>query len=123
MEKVKTPNPARGFERAVRGSKRGHYIFCLYVAGLTPASLCAIENVKTLCERCLEGRYELEIVDIYQQPTLAMGAQIITVPTLIKVMPSPPQKFMGDMSTLDCASFGPVFRPNRESRERPYAEG
>ncbi|HXX22068.1 MAG TPA: circadian clock KaiB family protein [Terriglobia bacterium] len=120
MEKLKAPNAARGFVRAVRGSKRGRYIFRLYVAGLTLASLRAIESVKTFCDLRLGGRYELEIVDISQQPTLAASAHIITVPTLLKVAPSPPLKFMGDMSTLDRVSFGPAFRPNRESQDRLY---
>jgi circadian clock protein KaiB len=123
MEKLKAPNATRGFVRAVRGSKKGRYIFRLYVAGLTPASLHVIESVKTSCDLCLGGRCELEIVDIPQQPALTASAHIITVPTLIKVVPSPPLKFMGDMSTLDCVSFGPVFRPNREPREGLYAEG
>jgi circadian clock protein KaiB len=96
------------------------FIFRLYVAGLTPASLRAIERVKALCERRLEGRYELEIVDIFQQPTLAASAHIITVPTLIKVMPAPPQRFMGDMPALDRVFVGAAFRPGRESKDRLY---
>ena len=123
MEKLKVPDATRRFVRPVRGSKKSRYIFRLYVAGLTPASLRAIESVKTFCDLRLGGRYELEIVDISQQPALAASAHIITVPTLIKVAPSPPLKFMGDMSTLDRVFFGPVFRPNPEPREGLYAEG
>jgi circadian clock protein KaiB len=70
----------------------------LFVAGITPKSLKAIENVKQLCEQYLKDRCELEIIDIYQQPGLAKGAQIIAAPTLVKHLPPPIQRFIGDLS-------------------------
>ena len=76
----------------------GAYSFKLYVSGLTPKSLRAIENIKALCEEHLKGRYELEIVDIYQHPEQAMEAQIVAAPTLIKELPLPLRKFIGDLS-------------------------
>jgi len=121
MEKSRASNATRGFARSDRGPKKGRYIFRLYVAGLTPASLQAIESVKALCDRRLRGRYELEIVDISQQPRLAASAHIITVPTLIKVAPHPPLKLVGDMSTMDRVFFGPGLRPNRKCQDRLYA--
>jgi circadian clock protein KaiB len=74
------------------------YIFCLYIAGLSAKSQRAIEEVKATCETFLKGRYELEIVDIYQQPALAKAAQIVAVPTLVRTLPSPMRRYIGDMS-------------------------
>lgn len=74
------------------------YVFCLYVAGLSAKSQRAIEEIKATCENFLKGRYELEIVDIYQQPALAKAAQIVAVPTLVRTLPSPMRRYIGDMS-------------------------
>lgn len=74
------------------------FILSLYVAGITPRSLRAIENAKQLCETYLKDRCELEIIDIYQQPGLAKDAQVIAAPTLVKHLPPPLQKFIGDLS-------------------------
>ncbi|HET9240348.1 MAG TPA: circadian clock KaiB family protein [Oligoflexus sp.] len=74
------------------------YVFCLYVAGLSVRSQRAIEEIKATCESFLKGRYELEIVDIYQQPALAKAAQIVAVPTLVRTLPSPMRRYIGDMS-------------------------
>jgi circadian clock protein KaiB len=77
------------FEQALRAGKKEHYVLRLYIAGLTPRSTAAIESVKRLCEEYLHDRYELEIIDVYHQPTLAKGEQIIAAPTLIKKLPLP----------------------------------
>ena len=71
------------------------------MTGATPKSNRAITNIKRLCEANLKGRYSLEIIDIYQQPALAKGAQIIAAPTLIKRLPLPLRKFIGDMANSD----------------------
>jgi circadian clock protein KaiB len=68
---------------------------------MTPNSLRAIENVRTICAEHLEGRYDLEIIDIYQQPTSAKEDQIVVVPTLIKELPPPVRRFIGDMSPTE----------------------
>lgn len=81
--------------------KEAKYILRLYVAGTTPKSVQAIENITRICEEFLKGRYDLEVVDIYQQPVLAKGDQIIAVPTLIKKLPLPLRKFIGDMSSTE----------------------
>ena len=73
----------------------------LYVAGQTPNSVRAIDNIKHICEEYLKGRFELEVVDIYQQPVLAKGDQIIAVPTLMRKLPLPLRKFIGDMSATE----------------------
>ena len=74
------------------------YVLRLYIAGATPKSKNAIENTKALLEQHFPGNYELSIVDIYQQPSLAEGQQIIGAPTLIKEYPLPRRMFIGDMS-------------------------
>lgn len=74
------------------------YVLRLYVAGVTPRSVKAIETIKRICEENLLGRYELEVIDIHQQPALAKEDQIIAVPTLIRKLPAPLRTLIGDMS-------------------------
>jgi circadian clock protein KaiB len=88
-------------ERAIQEQQRRRYKLRLYVAGLSDKSLRAIENLKKICEEHLKGRYELEVVDIYQQPHLAQKEQIIAAPTLVKELPLPLRKFIGDMSQTE----------------------
>ena len=78
-----------------------NYVLRLYVTGMSPKSTRAIANVRKLCEKYLEGGYELEVIDIYQQPKLAKGEQIIATPTLIKKLPLPLRKLIGDMSDTE----------------------
>ena len=85
----------------------------LYVTGMTPRSTRAIENVRTICEEHLHGRYELEVIDIYQQPTLAKGEQILAAPTLIKKLPLPLRRVIGDMSSTERVLLGLDLRPAR----------
>ena len=102
----KAPPLAPGEKRGRPGAARARavsrraveYVLRLYVTGMTPKSVRAIVNVKRICEEHLRGRYELDIIDIYQQPTLARGEQIIAVPALIKKMPRPLRLLIGDMS-------------------------
>ena len=91
--------------------KEAKYVLRLYVAGTTPNSVRAIENIKRICEEFLKGRYDLEVVDIYQQPVLAKGDQIIAVPTLIKKLPLPLRKFIGDISSTERILVGLDLRP------------
>jgi circadian clock protein KaiB len=74
------------------------YVFRLYITGVTPRSTQAILNLKEICERYLSQRYTLEVVDIYQQPAQAREHQIIAAPTVIKHLPLPVRRFIGDMS-------------------------
>jgi len=78
----------------------------LYVTGMTPRSIQAISNLKKICEEHLRGRYELEIVDIYQQPELGREAQLVAAPTLIKKLPLPVRKLIGDMSNEERVLVG-----------------
>ena len=79
-------------------SKKPFYELRLYIAGLTPQSQRAIRNVQAVCQEHLAGRYDLKIIDIYQQPLLAKGEQIVAVPTLIKHLPQPLRKLIGCMA-------------------------
>jgi len=91
--------------------KKEMWLLRLYVAGQTPNSVRAIENIKRICEEFLKGHYDLEVIDIYQQPVLAKGDQIIAVPTLIKKLPQPLRKFIGDMSATERILVGLDLRP------------
>lgn len=82
------------------------YVLRLYVTGTTRRSMQAIANIQKICEEHLKGRYELEVVDIYQQPVLAAGEQIIAAPTLIKKLPLPLRRFIGDMTNTDRIVLG-----------------
>jgi circadian clock protein KaiB len=79
----------------------GTYVLRLYIAGTTPRSTRAVMNIKEICEKSLSSRYDLEIIDIYQQPGMAKEQQIIAAPTLIKELPPPLRKFIGDMSNTE----------------------
>ena len=95
------------------------YVLRLYVTGMTPKSTRAISNLKKVCEEYLEGRYDLQVIDIYQQPTLAKGEQIIAAPTLIKKLPVPLRKFIGDMSDTEKILLGlDVKKRNNSSRSQ-----
>ena len=97
---------SKRFERYAHESQEQHYVLRLYVTGVTPASTRAIGNIKCICEEHLKGRYELEVIDIFQQPTLAKGDQIIAAPTLIKALPLPLRRFIGDLSNTEGVLLG-----------------
>lgn len=79
-------------------SAEAEYILHLYITGATPNSMRAVRNLKEICEQHLAGRYELLIIDIYQQPELARQEQIVAAPTLIRVRPLPRRQLVGDLS-------------------------
>jgi len=81
-----------------KGSSGEKYVLRLFVTGILPNSARAVINIKTICEKYLEGRYELEIIDIYQQPALALSENIIAIPVLIKKFPLPEIRLIGDLS-------------------------
>ncbi len=99
------------FEEIKYNTDSEKYILRLYITGMTPNSKRAVENVKRICEEHLAGRYELEVIDIYQQPSLAVGEQIIAAPTLIKKLPTPLKKLIGDMSNTEKVLLGLDLRP------------
>lgn len=100
------------YEQAIaKQAAEERYLLKLYVTGLTPKSIQAIENLKRICEEHLHGRYELEIIDIYQQPVLAKDEQIIAAPTLIKKLPLPLRRLIGDMSKAERLLLGLDLKP------------
>src|SRR3990170_1569555 len=78
----------------------------LYVAGQTPKSLRAFANLKELCEERLKGRYQIEVIDLMENPQLARGDQIVAVPTLVRKLPEPVRKIIGDLSNSERALVG-----------------
>ena len=82
------------------------WLLRLYVAGTTKHSMTAIANIKKICEEKLDGRYILEVIDLYQQPLLAAGHQIIAIPTLIKELPPPLRHIIGDLSNTEKVLVG-----------------
>jgi len=99
-------NSADEFENSLRTNGSEKYILRLYVTGMTPKSVKAIENTRKICEENLQGRYELEVIDIYQQPEYAKKEEIIAAPTLIKKLPLPLRRFIGDMSNKEKILLG-----------------
>ena len=102
------------FEQAIEKRESAFYQLRLYVAGTTPYSVSAIANIKKICEEYLKGRYELEVVDLYQNPTLAKGEQIIAAPTLIKKLPLPLHRIIGDLSVVERVLVGLDLRKVKE---------
>ena len=95
------------FEKLMTGTPSdGHYVLRLYVTGMTPRSTEAFVSIKAICEERLQGRYELEVIDIYQHPQLAIDEQIIAVPTLVKKLPAPLRRLVGDLSNEDRVLLG-----------------
>jgi circadian clock protein KaiB len=93
-------------ELSASHSRQAKYVLRLYVSGSTLKSALAVENIKRICEQYLKNRYDLKVIDIYQQPNLARDEQIVAVPTLIKRLPSPLRRLVGDMSNLKKVLFG-----------------
>ncbi len=109
----KRENAAAALARAARVQAKARYVLKLYVAGMTPRSADAIRAVTEVCETHLKGRVDLGIIDIYQQPTLARGEQIVAVPTLIKKLPLPLRKMIGNMADQDKILAGLDLRRKR----------
>jgi circadian clock protein KaiB len=102
MENEEKPESVtEAFEKALKEVEQENYILRLYVSGNTPNSMRAIMNLRKICDEQLPGRYQLEVIDIQQQPELARGDQIIAVPTLIKKLPLPLRKMIGDLSKTE----------------------
>ncbi len=111
MRETEPKDSQEEFEQELQRSGKEKYILRLYITGMTPRSLQAIRNIKNICEENLKGRYELEVIDIYQQLELARNEQIIAAPTLIKKLPLPLRKFIGDMSDRERILVGLEIMP------------
>ncbi len=109
------------FEEALKENalKRARYILRLYVTGSSHRSLRAVYNLKKLCEEYLPEDYELEVIDIYKDPEAAREEQIIAAPTLVKKLPRPIRKFVGDMSNTQKILVGLDVYKREENKVRP----
>src|SRR4030042_4270219 len=101
----------KSFEKVLRKPLKEKYVLRLYVTGMTPKSTRAIQNIKKICDEELHGRCDLEVIDIYQRPVLAQGEQIIATPTLIKQLPLPLRRFIGDLSQTEKILVGLDLKP------------
>ena len=98
--------------KAAARAKIAQWMLRLYVAGNTPNSVAAFANLKEICEVHLGGRYQIEVVDLLRQPQLAAGDQIIAVPTLVRKLPHPVKKIIGDLSNTERVLVGLELRPH-----------
>ena len=107
MKHKKPVNEAAAFEKALSAQPAAdHYLLRLYVTGTTPRSGRAIQNIRAICEEKLHGRYSLEVVDIYRHPEQAKPEQVIVTPTLVKKLPLPVRKLIGDLSDAERVLIG-----------------
>ena len=93
------------------------YRLRLYVAGQTPKSLAAFANLKRICDEHLAGRYSIEVIDLLENPQLAQGDQILAIPTLVRRLPEPIRKIIGDLSNTERVLVGLDLRPTTPSTE------
>ena len=102
-----------GKQRTSRGGSptEGLWQLRLYVAGQTPKSLTAFANLKKICEEHLQGVYRLEVIDLLEEPQLARGDQILAIPTLVRKLPQPVRKIIGDLSDTERVLVGLDLRP------------
>lgn len=105
------------FELKISKRQKDKYILRLYITGSTIRSVLAITNLKKICNEYLEGRYELEVIDLYQHPSLAKGEQIIAAPTLIKKLPLPFRRIIGDMSDKEKVLLGLDMKEVKDKKD------
>ncbi|MCW3065176.1 MAG: KaiB protein [Solirubrobacterales bacterium] len=104
-------NPSIGTEPQHDGVMRGDWHLRLYVAGQSPKSLTACANLRRMCDEYLESRYEIEIVDLLENPHLAAEDEILAIPTLVRRLPPPMRKLIGDLSDIDRVLAGLQLQP------------
>ena len=121
MKKTDETDSTEEFTKSLESIGKEMYVFRLYVTGMTPKSLHAIENIRKICEENLQGRFELEVIDVYQHPELARKEQIVAAPTLIKKLPLPLRKFIGDMSEKDKILIGLKISSAKEEKNEKSA--
>lgn len=92
-------------------NREEHWLLRLYVAGQTPKCIAAFANLKKLCEEHLAGRYSIEVIDLLKNPQLAKGDQIFAIPTLVRQLPEPVRKIIGDLSNTERVLVGLDVRP------------
>lgn len=113
MERSKTSDTTKAFENAIADRKPAQrYVLRLYVTGNTIRSVRAIQNIRSICDERLPGMYELEVIDIYQRPGEIAADQIVVTPTLVKVLPPPLRRIIGDLSNVDRVLVGLDLYPS-----------
>ena len=103
---------ARRSTRAAPGESK-FWDLRLYVAGQTPRAIAAFENLKRICEEHLAGKYHIEVIDLLENPQLARGDQILALPTLVRKLPEPVRKIIGDLSNTERVLVGLDLRPRQ----------
>ena len=98
-------------EKAAQSRRHQVHVLRLYVAGINPKSKAAIESITRICTEHLKNRYDLQVIDIYQQPYLAKGEQIIAAPTLVRKLPLPLRRFIGNLSDKEKILVGLDLKP------------
>ncbi len=106
MKQTRQKKTNKDWDKQASKRKDEEYVLRLYVTGQTPKSVHAIANIKAICEEHLQGRYDLQVIDIYQRPGLAKDEQILAAPTLIKKLPLPLRRLVGDLSKTDRVLLG-----------------
>jgi circadian clock protein KaiB len=112
---MKSGGRATSEKRGAARDGSGFWNLRLYVAGQTPKSQQAFRNLQTLCEEHLPGRYTIEVVDLIKNPQLAEGDQIVAIPTLVRKLPEPIRKIVGDLSNTERALVGLDIRPRGDA--------
>lgn len=114
MTKTPTKKPkgtGNGHSPSNVADDAGRWNLRLYVAGQTPRSLTAFQNLKSICEEYLKGQYHIEVIDLMENPTLARGDQILAIPTLVRKLPQPIRKIIGDLSNTERVLVGLDIQP------------
>jgi circadian clock protein KaiB len=106
MKKTRRSRTTKGFEKVVAARATGKCVLRLYVAGATARSRRAVLRARELCASEPDGTFDLEVIDVYQQPILARDGQIIATPTLVREFPRPVRRFFGDLANVDGAFVG-----------------
>ena len=114
----------RGISGPVEAPEAGkeRYVLRLYITGLTPNSTRAITNIRALCHSQLPGSYDLRVIDLYQHPGVAKRAQVIAAPTLVKELPAPLRRLVGDLSKMDHVLWGLDIHPRPDEPARAKAQ-
>jgi circadian clock protein KaiB len=115
MTREKGPRTPRAARKPRKAAEPARYVLRLYVTGMTRRSTEAFGVIKAICDEHLSGRYDLQVIDIYQHPTLATDEQIVAVPTLIKKLPLPLRRLIGDLSDRERVLLGLDLRRERRA--------
>jgi circadian clock protein KaiB len=103
---MKPAKPAKSTKSTRRAATEPQYDLRLYVAGQTPRSMQALSNLKRICENHLAGQYRIQVIDLLKKPQLAAGDQILAIPTLVRTVPQPIRKIIGDLSNTERVLIG-----------------